>query len=233
MTMPTLWLGMPLAAFDVESTGVSVTTDRVVTASVLRIDGPDVHARNFLANPGIPIPQAATDIHGYTTEYAEKYGRPHPEVIADIVDELYACWAEGRVVACYNGSFDFTILATHHQGFEVRGPIFDAYIADKHVDRYRPGSRKLSATCIHYGIQLDDAHDAQADALAAARLAWKMPRIYPELATLTAPELMAAQTRWHSEQTASFIDYLRRKNLPSDDVRHGWPISHAPESEAA
>lgn len=224
---------MPLAAVDLETTGVSTESDQVVTASVVRVDGGDVRARNWIARPTIPIPPASTEVHGITESYVQKYGRPHADVVAEVVAELYACWAEGRVIAVFNGSFDLSMLATHAPDFEVRGPIFDGFVVDKHFDRYRRGSRKLSAVCIHYGIRLDDAHDAQADATAAARLAWRLPRVYPALAEMTASELMAAQTHWYREQAHSLIDYLRRNDRPHDDVRTEWPIQRATESKAA
>ncbi|WP_068059160.1 exonuclease domain-containing protein [Nocardia xishanensis] len=224
---------MPLAAFDLETTGISVESDRIVTASIVRIDGGDVRARNWIAHPGIPIPPASTEVHGITDEYVEKHGRPHADVVSEVVSELYACWAEGRCVAVYNGSFDLSLLATHAPDFEVRGLVVDGFVLDKHYDKYRKGSRKLSAVCIHYGIRLDDAHDAQADATAAARLAWKLPRVFPELAAYTASDLMRAQESWYREQAHSLIDYLRRNDRPFEDVRADWPIARATESKAA
>ncbi|BAD58891.1 3'-5' exonuclease [Nocardia farcinica] len=227
------WTQLPLAAFDLETTSADPHSARVVTASIIRVDGGDVRARNWIANPHIPIPAEATEIHGYTDEYVQKHGRPHADVIAEVTAELHACWAEGRCVAVYNGSFDFTVLATHDPSFAVSGLVVDAFVLDKKYDRYRRGSRKLSAVCIHYGVQMDAAHDAQADATAAARLAWKLPRIYPALAEYTPTELMEAQTAWYAQQAASFIDYLRRNDRPFDDVRTEWPIARPSESNAA
>ncbi|MEV4127043.1 exonuclease domain-containing protein [Nocardia sp. NPDC049707] len=229
----TSWTEMPLGCFDVESTGVSITEDQIVTAFVGRVDGSVVRRRHWVAQPSIPIPAEATDIHGVDDEYVRKHGRPHKGVVTEIVNELYACWSEGRVVAAYNGSFDFSLIATHAPGFEIRGPIFDAFVADKHYDRFRKGSRKLSAVMINYGMRLDDAHDAEADAVAAARLAWKLPRVYPELAQYTADELMAKQTEWYADQATSLIDYLKRKELPYADVSTEWPIRRVEKAQAA
>jgi DNA polymerase-3 subunit epsilon len=224
---------MPLACVDTETTGTDVFNDRIVTAFVGRIDGPDVRRRHWVAQPGIPIPAEATAVHGIDDGYVRKHGRPHKGVVTEIVNELYACWSEGRAVAVFNGAFDFSLIATHAPDFEIRGPVFDAFVVDKQFDRFRKGSRKLSAVMINYGMRLDDAHDAEADAVAAARLAWKLPRIYPELATYTAAELMDLQQVWYREQAESFIDYLQRQGKPFDDVRTEWPIQTRTEAQAA
>ncbi|WP_109527166.1 MULTISPECIES: exonuclease domain-containing protein [Nocardia] len=229
----TSWTELPLAGFDLETTGISIFSDRLVTASVLRIDGADVRAFNRIADPGIPIPPEATKVHGIDDAYVAKHGRPHADVVREVVNELYACWDEGRAIAAFNGCFDFSMLATHAPDFEVRGLIVDGHILDKRFDKYRPGSRKLSAVMIHYGMRLDDAHDAEADALAATRLAWKLPRQFPALAALTAPDLMQAQAAWYREQAESFRDYLHRKGEPTDGIRLEWPIQRAAESTAA
>ncbi len=229
----TSWTELPLAAFDLETTSPDPHTARIVTACVIRIDGGDVTRRHWVANPGIPIPAEATEIHGYGDDYVQKHGRPHAEVVAEVVAELQAVWQEGRALAIYNGSFDLTLIAAQDPTFRVAGLVVDPFVLDKQVDRFRKGSRKLSAVMIHYGMRLDDAHDAEADALAAARLAWKLPRVHPYLADFTADQLMERQTHWYREEAHRFRDYLRRNDRDHSDVRTEWPIQATPESEAA
>jgi DNA polymerase-3 subunit epsilon len=228
----TSWTDMPTAAFDLETSGTDVLNDRIVTGCLARIDSGDVHCRRWIADPGIPIPAEATAIHGISTEYAQKYGMPHQAAVHEIVNELYAAWSEGRYIAVYNGAFDFSMIATYAPDFEIRGPIFDARVIDRQFDRFRKGSRKLSAVCIHYGVRLDDAHDAEGDALAAARLAWKMPRLYPAIAQLTPDELMTKQAHWYREDAYRYIDWCRRNDRPFDDVPTEWPIRRRLEEAA-
>lgn len=226
----TSWTELPIAVYDSETTGTSITTDRLVTAFLGRINGSDVTRRHWTADPGIPIPAEATAVHGIATEQAQKYGRPHADVVADVVTSLYETWNSGYIVCGYNLAFDMSLLATWAPEFEIRGPIFDGLVTDKQYDKYRKGSRKLSAVAIHYGVRLDDAHDAEGDAMAAGRLAWKMPRIYPHLANFTAEQLMQHQAAWHREQAESLREYLRRKGEPFEDVRFGWPVADAQEA---
>lgn len=230
----TKWTELPLAALDFESTSADPLTARIVSACVLRVDGGDVRARNYIANPGVPIPPEASAIHGLTDEYVQKHGRPHEEVVAEVASQVRAVFAEGRALAIYNASYDASLLAAHDPTFAVgNGLIVDPFLLDKQYDRFRKGSRKLSAVCIHYGMRLDDAHDAEADALAAARLAWKMPRVYPHLAIYTAAELMEHQAIWYADQAASLIKYLEREGRDFSGVRTQWPIQTAPEVQAA
>ena len=45
--------------------------------------------------------------------------------------------------------------------------MLDAVVLDRHVDRYRKGSRTLAALCAQYGVTIENAHDASADAMAS------------------------------------------------------------------
>ncbi|MFM9597389.1 hypothetical protein ACKI1O_49625, partial [Streptomyces scabiei] len=67
-----------VGVFDLETTGVDVVHDRIVTAhvGVLDADGHVIDARDWLADPGVPIPAGAAAIHGVTAERARAEGAP-------------------------------------------------------------------------------------------------------------------------------------------------------------
>lgn len=229
------WHEHSLACFDIESTGPIPTTDRVVTACLATIDvvngKGEINADNWLLNPGVEIPQGAIDVHGITNEVAQSEGTDYEEGLLAIWAQLQLLWGDGRIVAAYNGSFDMTMMTCElrrlgHNPGEV-GPMVDPHVLDKHYDRYRKGSRKLGATCEHYGVKLGDAHNAAADALGAARLAWVLPRKFPELATFTITQLQDRQAEWYRDQKLSLFDYLRRKGETIDDESTDWPIRKA------
>src|SRR5699024_1405469 len=161
-----------LAAFDLETTGVDPTTARIVSASVVRLHGGQPAQRaDWLADPGIEIPDSAAAVHGITTAHARAHGRPHDVVVAEIVDELPQSWALGYTVVVYNAAYDLRILATQHPGFTIDGPVFDPLVVDRAKVRYRPGKRTLEKVAAAYGVALSDAHDAYADAQAAGQIA--------------------------------------------------------------
>ncbi len=64
-----LHLKRPLAFFDLETTGVDVSQDRIVEISVIKLnpDGSE-EVLTELVNPGMPIPKESSDIHGITDE---------------------------------------------------------------------------------------------------------------------------------------------------------------------
>lgn len=222
------WTDMPLAAFDLETTGPNPMFTRIVTACVARIDGKDINARNWVLYPEMDIPEGATKVHGITTEHAKEHGQTYADGYKEIRDALTIAWAEGRMVCAYNASFDFTIIDREGRrlGYDplVFGPIFDPFVVDRAVGKYRKGKRTLGVTCEYYGIPLTDAHDAAADALAAARLAWVLGRANPGIAQLTIEELMAKQADWHHERQTDFANYLRREGKDASDVNADWPI---------
>ncbi|WP_280762167.1 exonuclease domain-containing protein [Prescottella agglutinans] len=217
---------MDLAFFDVESTSPDPKTARIVTACVGRVDGSTVTSKTWLADPGCEIPAGATEIHGITTEHAREHGRPHDEVVNEVADEIVNMWAEDRVLCAFNAVYDLTVLHTQTAGrFTVDGPVCDPYVLDRGLDTYRRGSRKLGAVCEHYGVKLDNAHEAEADAIAAARLAWMMPRRYPILTLIGPNELMAKQTEMHRERQLDYIAYRKREGKPTDDINTAWPLA--------
>ena len=72
------------------------------------------------------------------------------------------------------------------------------------------------------------AHDATADALGAARLAWKMLRL-PELAEYDVDALMRAQAQWKAEQAESLFTYFKRQgnDEAAASVSGEWPVQRS------
>ncbi|QWS68229.1 DnaQ-like DNA polymerase III subunit [Gordonia phage VanLee] len=225
------WTEMPLACFDLETTGPIPTEARVVTAYIGTIDGATVEANEWLLDPEIEIPEGAAAVHGITTERARAEGTNYTDGVIGIWGTLQLLWGDGRIVAIYNASYDITLMCTELTRLGIDpgeiGPIVDPLVIDKRYDRYRKGSRKLDAACKHYGVKLGDAHQADADALAAARLAWKLPRVFPTLGEFTADQLQAEQMVWHREQKLGLIEYFKRTGKEIDDVSTEWPVRAA------
>src|SRR6201999_698587 len=89
---------------------------------------------------------------------------------------------------------------------------------DRAIDRYRKGKRTLGALCEHYQVRLDGAHSSAGDALATARLAWRLAKNYPDqVGHVPLATLHDQQTGWYHAQTLRFADYLDRLAGQSDD----------------
>ncbi|WP_298583743.1 3'-5' exonuclease [uncultured Kocuria sp.] len=222
------WTEGPRASFDLETTGRDPHTARIVTASVVRTDagGAVTDEWEWLADPGVEIPEEAAAVHGVSTDRARAEGRPAAEVVAEIAGVLDALFAEGTPVLVFNASYDFTVLAHEgrRHGVEVRQPfpVLDPYVLNKQVHRYRRGKRTLGALCEEYGVELTAAHTSAADSLATERLAVLMARRFPELVR-PAAELHADQIGWAAEQAASLQEYFRRTR-PDAVVDCAWPL---------
>jgi DNA polymerase-3 subunit epsilon len=66
------WHEGPMVSLDTESTGTDVYQDRIVTAAVVHhTPGRRPRTLSWLINPGIPIPDEAAAVHGWTTERLE------------------------------------------------------------------------------------------------------------------------------------------------------------------
>lgn len=212
-----------LLSFDLETTGPNPATALVVTSALLRITGAEVEERQWLADPGVDIPPEATAVHGITTEHARSNGQDHAQVVAETIAGIRAGWDAGYTLVVFNAPFDLTILHRIDPSFAVTGPVLDPYVIDRAIDPFRKGKRTLTALSEHYAIALDGAHDAAVDALAAARLAWKLAS-HEQLNADTWTELNSMQAAWHAERQESFRAYLERQGRPPTDVNIAWPI---------
>ncbi|MFC8583338.1 3'-5' exonuclease [Streptomyces sp. NPDC057217] len=224
------WHTGRLCGFDLETTGVDTETDRIVTACVVQCGGgqPTVSATWLSDVGGVEIPEGAAKIHGITTEKARAEGKPAAAVVADILAALGQVIASGIPIVAMNAQYDLTLLdreAARHglaplpEGF----PVIDPYVIDKAIDRYRAGSRKLTALCAHYEVQIGTAHTADADAIAACRVAYKQAARNPRLADMALPELHAAQVGWAAEQATSLQKHFRKRN-PQAYCAPEWPL---------
>lgn len=226
MTQP--WHQAPLCAWDTETTSAQPEEARIVTSTFVRIVGSQVETKTWLFDPGVEIPAEAAAIHGVTTERARAEGTDPAEGIVEIADELCEAWGRGEPVVVMNAPFDFTILDRemrrfHGHGIEIPGVVIDPMVIDRALDPYRRGKRTLTDLCAHYGVRIDGAHDATADALAAARVAYRLAQKWPEHLTRT-EDLNDLQTGWRDAWAVNFIDYLRKQGKPTDDVSGAWPI---------
>ena len=221
-----------LAVFDLETTGIDVETARIVSAcvAVLEPDGSVVERWDWLADPGIEIPEGASAVHGITTERARALGRPAVDVIGEITQSLRVLVGLGIPLVVYNAPYDLTLLdreCRRHGRTPLAPPalVIDPLVLDKAVDRYRKGKRTLEVTAELYGVALDDAHDAGSDAIAAGRVAQSLARAYPEELDVSPADLHGRQEVWFAEQAASFADYIR--TVKGDDTyvsNESWPM---------
>lgn len=225
---------MRITAFDLETTGPDPATARIVTFALVSMtpDGIDATIAG-LVNPGVEIPEEATAVHGVTTSEAVEHGM-HPLQALNQIMTLLA-WGGPRTPVCaFNARFDLTVLAhelTRH-GLATdllhAVPVIDPLVLDRQFDKFRRGKRTLAAVSEHYGCPIgEDAHRADADAVAAGNVFHALQQRYGFLRNIDLRELHAVQVEWAAEQARSLEAHLRRTD-PTASVEARWPIALDP-----
>ncbi|MYR46783.1 3'-5' exonuclease [Streptomyces sp. SID5910] len=232
----TCWFEGPLAAFDTETTGVDVETDRIVSAALVVQDAPGLRPRvsRWLVNPGVPVPESATAVHGLTEEHLQRNGRWPAPVMYEIAEALAEQARAGRPLVVMNAPFDLTLLdreLRRHRASSLAARmeraslyVLDPRVLDKHLDRYRKGRRTLTDLCAHYGVELEGAHDAAADAQAALGVVRAVGRRFQSrLERLSPAELHTLQAVWHAGQARGLQAWFAL-NGTEEAVDPAWPL---------
>lgn len=150
----------PIIFFDLETTGINVAVDRIVELSYLKVDlnGNEL-SRTIRVNPGVPIPEKSSEIHGIRDEDV-KDSPTFNEIAKTIAQEF-----EGCDLAGYNSvRFDIPLLAEEFLRSGVDIDLKKRKFVDVQVIFMKMEPRTLSAALKFYCDQeLKDAHSAEAD----------------------------------------------------------------------
>lgn len=216
-----------ITVFDLETTGVDVTKDRIVQAFVglMGRDGEWIEKREWIVDPGIPIPEGASNVHGITDEFVKEHGVEPALAVEDILNTIYWYMAHSkrgglvRPVVMFNGAYDFSILTAEAARYDLPETlatvpfVVDPYVCDKAKDKYRRGSRRLVDVAAHYGVPVEaNAHDAGADCLMTGRIAWKIIDSWKG----TLERLHERQVEWREEQNESLEQYFTKQGKLND-----------------
>jgi len=238
------WLDGPMVGFDTETTGVSPSTDRIVSAALIRREGLGVVTTTWLIDPGIEIPARATEIHGISTERARAEGAQPVDALEEIASGLADALATGIPLVGFNVQYDLTILESEleRHGLATLSqrlpggirPIVDPLVLDRHLDRYRKGPRKLIDMCRIYVVPVvaDDLHAADADVLATLDLVHAIAQRYPTVGETGLTELHDQQASAHRTWALHFAAYLKSKGTVDDLPSPDWPVPAPPSIES-
>jgi DNA polymerase-3 subunit epsilon len=229
------WAAQQMLVFDLETTGVNTDLDRVVTAHAAILEGDTTrYAKSWLVSPAIDIDPAASAVNGISTEYARTHGQTDAEAVREIVGALQFATRSNMPIVAYNAAFDLTIMdreCRRHLGgglADILGrdpsPVVDPFVVWKEVDPYRRGGRKLVDAAAEFGVELVDAHTADADAAAAGRIAQCIARSWSRIGGMGLADLHAAQVVWRANQCDSLRAYFDRQGTAHDGVPGAWPV---------
>jgi DNA polymerase III subunit epsilon len=168
----------PIIFFDLETTGINIASDRIVEISYLKVDlNGNETSKTMRLNPGIPIPEKVTAIHGITNEDV-KDAPTFSEVAKSLAREF-----EGCDLAGYNSvKFDIPLLAEEFLRAGVDIDLKRRKFVDVQVIFMKMEPRTLAAACKFFlDKDLDQAHSAEADTRATYEVLQAQLDRYPNL----------------------------------------------------
>ena len=173
-----LQLDKAICFIDLETTGINVSTDRIVELAIVKIM-PDAskQIKRKLVNPEMPIPKAATEVHGITDEMVHQ--APTFKQIANEVKQFI----EGADLAGYNSNrFDIPMLNEEFLRAGMSVNLENRKLLDVQKVFHMMEQRTLSAAYKFYcNKNLEDAHSAEADASATWEILEAQLEKYPML----------------------------------------------------
>ncbi|HHV86225.1 MAG TPA: 3'-5' exonuclease [Petrimonas sp.] len=168
----------PLVFFDLETTGINITKDRIVEISLLKVHPngkEEIKSRRI--NPEMPIPPQATAIHGITDDDV-KDCPTFKQVAKSLADML-----EGCDLAGFNSSrFDVPVLSEEFLRAGVDFDMSKRKFVDVQIIFHKKEQRTLEAAYKFYcEKELENAHSAEADTVATYEVLKSQLDRYPDL----------------------------------------------------
>lgn len=166
---------LPMVSIDTETTGRDPATARIVEiACIVALQGTITERHDWLVNPGCPIPDEAREVHGISDDDVKD--KPP---FAAIIGELTAA-VKDRLPVAYNAEFDQRVLlaeieragnAGRHKPPAFRSGVrwLDPLVWARELYKDQK-KRSLGAMAELLGVELENAHRATDDAVAALKV---------------------------------------------------------------
>jgi DNA polymerase III subunit epsilon len=175
-----LQLQRPIAFIDLETTGVNISTDKIIEIAIVKIlpDGSKLSKRKLI-NPQMPIPESSTAFHGITNEMV-KDAPTFKQVANEIKQFIDNCDLAG-----YNSNrFDIPMLIEEFMRIGLNFSTDQRKMVDVQKVFHLMEQRTLSAAYKFYCDKcLDEAHSAEADAHATWEILMAQVERYPHIGT--------------------------------------------------
>lgn len=155
-----LKLNRPIIFFDLETTGVNVTEDRIVEISLIKVwpDGREMERTRRL-NPEMHIPEAATAVHGISDD--DVAGEPTFKQVASSLAEIFS---DADIAGFNSNRFDIPILIEEFHRAGIPFDLSKKKMIDVQTIFHKKEQRTLVAAYKFYcNKDLEGAHSANAD----------------------------------------------------------------------
>lgn len=198
-----LKLYKPICFFDLETTGIQVSKDRIVEISILKVfPNGNKESKTWLVNPEMKIPAETTAVHGITDEKVAN--EPTFKELAPVV---YQMIKDSDLAGFNSDRFDIPLLAEEMLRAEIDFDMKNTVTVDVQTIFHKKEQRTLSAGYKFYcGKDLDGAHSAAVDTNATYEILLAQLERYPDLEN-NIKDLSEFSTRKKSADFAGFIVY--------------------------
>ncbi len=173
-----LKLTRPICFFDLETTGINVAKDKIVEISILKIyPNGNKESKTWLVNPGMPIPEEASAIHGITNERVAK-----EPTFLELSKEIYKMIKDSDLGGFNSDRFDIPLLAEELLRADIDFDMKNSVSIDVQTIFHKMEKRTLGAAYKFYcDKDLEDAHSAEADTMATYEVLLGQLERYPDL----------------------------------------------------
>ncbi|WAC03494.1 3'-5' exonuclease [Lacinutrix neustonica] len=171
-------LSKPVCFFDLETTGINITNDRVVEISILKVfPNGNKESKTWLVNPEMPIPAETSAIHGITDERVA-----NEPTFKALAKDIYAMIKDSDLAGFNSNRFDIPLLAEEMLRAEVDFDMKGRVAIDVQTIFHKMEQRTLSAAYKFYCDKgPENAHSAEADTLATYEVLKAQLERYDEL----------------------------------------------------
>ncbi|WP_010177510.1 3'-5' exonuclease [Aquimarina agarilytica] len=173
-----LKLSRPICFFDLETTGVNISKDRIVEISILKVfPNGNKESKTWLVNPEMPIPTETTAVHGVTNEKVAN--EPTFKQLAKVISDMI----KGCDLGGYNSNkFDIPLLAEEMLRADMDFDMSNNVAVDVQNIFHKMEQRTLVAAYKFYcDKDLTNAHSAEADTTATYEVLCSQLDKYPDL----------------------------------------------------
>lgn len=201
-------------AFDVETTGLNPSTDRIIElGAVIFENGVPIKSFSSLVNPGISVPSSATVVNHITNSML-KAAPDERSVYPDFIDFLGDAVSGDTIMCAHNARFDFDFLQNtlSRLGYDAELKYVDTLALSR---RYIPGLVNYKQCTIeaHFGLENSSSHRAATDAEMCGRILHQILGIAQEEVEQEEKQFAATVPTQEELEVCAFLlnDLIKRK----------------------
>jgi DNA polymerase-3 subunit epsilon len=196
-----LKLTKPICFFDLETTGIDISKDRIVEIAIFKVfPNGNKESKTWLVNPTIRIPEETIAVHGITNEKVA-----NEPTFAELASTVYNMIKDSDLAGFNSDRFDIPLLAEELLRAGVEFDMKNRVAVDIQTIFHKKEERTLGAAYKFYcGETLENAHSAEADTMATYEILKSQYDRYDDL-----PQDMKSLSEYTTrKKTADFAGFI-------------------------